>query len=579
MRVAAFITGVLMAAAYARLHQGIGFRMEMGKSFLLVNPREALFWISHYLLLVPGLLLVGWSTAPTWGRLWSRLGNRLAGSSRETQSGRRKLKIVLLILALVFVSWIGRALFLLDLPITNDEYTILFGAQILLEGEVMAPDIDPDYAFSMPWIFRHDGKIGSMDFPGTILLTAFSILTGLGPWLFFFLAAASGAALIVACDRLTPRNEGFHGARWAALFWILSPMVTTLSFTLHSHLVSRSFVALAFALYLHSVLGGPASGRGSLLLGLGIGVAAGLGLTARPAEVATVLLPVGLDLLYRAWRRTDRQAVPVAFAAGIGSLVGPAILIWWNLQTTGTWNVSARVLVNDSLRDPLWPSAWERLGDNLGFNLMMLAMWFLGPLILVLMVAALGSGRHVAKICAASVASQLLMALLHNSTGIRVVGPIHYSEAAVPLLVLAVLGVHQLKQVLPRLAMTGPVPGTLLGAYLVGLTIWTQIHTESLVDQALIHRAPLDAVAHLENAVVIADRPSDLWFSRPELEDVSSWVADLPHPDPYLRNPVLLAYPEADIGKLRARFPDRTFYRMTYHPEGELVRVRPLESP
>ena len=75
------------------------------------------------------------------------------------------------------------------------------------------------------------------------------LLTGLEVLLFFFLAAFSGTALIFACGRI----EGHRGLAWAAIFWILSPMVTTLSMTMHSHLVSRSFVALAFALYLLAV--------------------------------------------------------------------------------------------------------------------------------------------------------------------------------------------------------------------------------------------------------------------------------------------------------------------------------------
>ena len=595
MRLTALISGLLMAGAYARLHEVVVFRSEMGKSFLLINPRESLFWLSHYLLLVPGLLLIGWAISP-WiqrhvlPRLSSfRSEHQDADSSvspARSSAFKKTLLAVGLGTLLFLLAAVGRTLFLLDLPITNDEYTILFGAQILLQGSVTAPDIDPAYGFSMPWVFRLDGRIASMDFPGTILLTAFGLLTGLEELLFFFLAAFSGTALIFACGR----TGGRRGLAWAAIFWILSPMVTTLSMTMHSHLVSRSFVALAFALYLLAVEndrnGRAVDPRWMPWLGAGIGLCAAAGFVSRPAEVATVLAPMALDLLWRAWQQhrgeiTAKGIKVLAAAAALSSLVGPALMGWWNLQTTGQWTVSARVLLNSSLDDPLWPAIWERLGENLGFNLMMLNLWFLGPLGAILALLALGFGSRLAKVCGAGVACQLLMALLHDSTGIRIVGPIHYSEAAVPLLILAMIGLGVAADCLRRLEVLDPATlkatsGALITAYLLSLVVWTGVHTGSLIDQAVIHQTPLNAVAGLKQAIVIADRPSDLWFSRPEIQDVSSWLADLPHPDPALENDVLFAYPEADLELLRQDFPDRRFYRMTYHSEGELVRVRPL---
>lgn len=583
-RLAALVTGLLMAGAYFRLHETVVFRMEMGKSFLLINTRESLFWLSHYLLLVPGLLLVAWAIAPRLARLARarrlRSGGQNSGRSRPgreirlSTGARRILWAAGFGLCLLFVSWLGRSLFLLDLPITNDEYTILFGAKIVLEGAVTAPDIPAEYGFSMPWIYRGDSRIASMDFPGTILLTALAIWSGLEKWLFFLLSALSGVALVAACGRL----DGRRGLWMGAVLWLVSPMATTLSFTLHSHLVSRSFVALAYALWIWTVT--REDGEAPWWAGAGLGFCAAAAFVSRPAEAATVLLPVGLHLLWRAWN--GQQAAKVtAMAAGLTGLTGPLLTAWWNAATTGAWNVSARVLMNTSIGEPLWPAVWHRLGENLGFNLMMLLLWFLGPLVAALVIAALRSSapiaRWVAQVCAAGVACQLLMALLHDSTGIRIVGPIHYSEAAVPLLILSVLGLRRLVQLLDRFQISLETPTALLGAYLLSLVIWTGVHTGSLVDQAVIHRLPLDATAHLENAIVISDRPSDLWFSRPELEDVSSWLADLPHPDPFLRNEVIFAYPEADVELLRRDFPDRKLYRMTFHGEGEAVRLRPLE--
>jgi hypothetical protein len=171
--------------------------------------------------------------------------------------------------------------------------------------------------------------------------------------------------------------------------------------------------------------------------------------------------------------------------------------------------------------------------------------------------------------------------VFHSNTGIHLVGPIHYSESAVPLLVLTVLGWRKIadgyREVTFRGQAIGPaLSAALVVAYLLALVSWSLVHSATLLDQALVQRIPLDAVADLDHAIVIADRPYKLWFARPELGAISSWVADLPHPDPYLRDRVLFAYPEADVDALRRAFPDRRLYRMTYSSEGEPVRVSPL---
>ena len=567
VRLTALISGLLMTVAHARLYESVVFRMEMGKSFLWINSRESLFWLSHYLLLVPGLLLVAWALAPRLGPMFARLFK----INRELDRNRRLALTIGLGLLLFLCAWLGRALWLLDLPITNDEYTIQFGARILLEGSVTASDIDPAYGFPMPWVYRHDGRIASMDFPGTILLTAASMATGLGKYLFMLLAAVSGATLISVCARL----DGTRGFCMAAVCWLMSPMVATLSMTMHSHLVSRSFVALVFAAYVVAMTERELAMPKALALGSLIGLGTAAGFVSRPAEVVAVLAPLGLDLVLRARKAGPWRALALS-AAGM-SLLGPGLMAWWNLQTTGRWHVSARVLGTRGLESSLGSGMLDRLGENLGFNLMMLTLWFIGPLVMVLVALALQSGERLARVAGAGVACQLLLALLHDLTGIRVVGPIHYSEAAVPLLLLAVLGLQRAVELLQRLKIDLATPVVLLVFYLGSLGAWTWVHAGSLVDQAIIHRTPLDAVAHLKNAIVIADRPSQLWFSRPELKDVSSWLADLPHPDPFLRDNVLFAYPEADVELLRRDFPDRELYRLTYHSEGELVRVRPLD--
>ena len=578
LRVTPFVVGGLAVVAHYSLADQVVFRSELGKAFLYLSWRESLFWISHYLLLVPGLLLMAWGLAPRIGdafaRGWRRLVDWTAGPVC-----RRRLLLGALFVTLFVSSFVGRKVLLLDLPITNDEYTLNFGADILAAGEVTAPDIDETFAFTMPYVYRGDGRICSMDFPGTMLVLAAGKVSGLDHFLTALLVALSGVALVSACRRL----DGSRGLWVAAISWMLAPMVWTLSMTEHSQLMSRVWIGLAWALWIGCFWrdGGREVGDEVVLRpwlwGSLLGLATAMAFASRPAETGMIMAPVGAHLLWRAW--THRRFTFALFA-GATSLLGPLFLLWWNVQTTGQWDVSARVLSNRTMGDPFLDSLFHRVGGNVGFNVMMLTLWFVGPAVVVFGLLAWRRGSALAKLCGAAMVLELVLALFHSDTGNHLVGPIHYSECAVPLLALTVLGWRRASEWFDEhrepLKMSAGTLASLVAAYAVGLVFWSFTHTATLLDQALVQRYHLDAVEDLENAIVIADRPYKLWFARPEIGGVSSWVAELPHPDPYLRDEVIFAYPEADIEVIRKAFPERTLYRMTYSAEGDPVRVRPL---
>ncbi|MDA8020499.1 MAG: hypothetical protein MPN21_23925 [Thermoanaerobaculia bacterium] len=586
LRVTPFVLGGLGVIAHYSLADQVVFRSELGKSFLYLSWRESLFWLSHYLLLVPGLVLMFWGAAP-------RIGDRLVGLWREGvawmrgPAGRRGVLLAVFGTLLFTASFVGRKVLLLDLPVTNDEYTLNFGADILAAGEVTAPDIDPAFGLTMPYVYRNAGRISSMDFPGTMLVLAAGKVTGLGFSLTALLVALSGVALVASCRRL----DGARGTWVAALTWLLAPMVWTLSMTEHSQLMSRIWIAFAWAVWIGCFwrrsedrvveAGDPVSRP--WVIGSLLGLATAMAFISRPAETGMVMAPVAAHLLSRAWRF---RRLGIVVSAGAAASLGPLFLLWWNLQTSGRWNVSARVLSNRTMGDPFWDSLFHRVGGNIGFNVMMLMLWFVGPAIVALVLAAWrpgSAGRSgLAALCGVAIALELLLAIFHSDTGNHLVGPIHYAECAVPLLVLTVLGWRRLARWLDdhggALHLTPATLASFIAAYIVGLVLWSFTHNATLLDQALVQRYHLDAVADLENAVVIADRPYKLWFARPEIGGVSSWVAELPHPDPYLRDEVLFAYPEADLEALRRAFPDRRLYRMTYAREGDPVRVVPLDG-
>src|SRR6266446_7459990 len=82
---------------------------------------------------------------------------------------------------------------------------------------------------------------------------------------------------------------------------------------------------------------------------------------------------------------------------------------------------------------------WFRFGANMAYNTFMLAIWFLGPLGILLFTAGVMTDRFT-RLLGLGVFTGLCLTLLHTNMGLHSVGPIHYSECAVPLTIIAVHG-------------------------------------------------------------------------------------------------------------------------------------------
>jgi hypothetical protein len=541
--------GVIAIAIFARMWDVYRFGGTFGLALGVVSANEAFFWLCHLALVVPGALLIAYGVVPALGpRLAAAIRRIDAFEKRQWRLAAVGYGVVLLALAAV-----GRGELLLDLPITDDENAVRFGAQMMAEGALMVPELEPAGVYSDLFLYHRDGYVMSMDFPGTLGFAALAQLTGLGSWLYAFLAAGSGVAVAHAAARLW----GARACVVAALLWMLSPMVLTLSLTTHAHLASRAFVALAVACYARVVT---SERKGDALL---LGLSAGLALLLRPFEAVLLLAPLGAHLAIR-----FRRALLVALAPLALSLV---VFAWYNAQTTGVWYLQARFAgVEYRGVSSLELTPWDRLGGNLGFNLVMLLLWFFGPVgaLLAWLGARRGGGPAIAL--ASGLGMALAFALLHDNTGIHAVGPIHYSECAVPLTLLAAAGMLVLVE-RAGAAWDRAVPALLLAGYaVIGLGVFVAVQANALRRQALNQDAPFEAVrrAGIDDAIVFALPPARLYAMRPEMQWTRSWVLELPPPDPFLTDPVIYVKADADPAALRRRFPDRQLYVLVYQTDG-----------
>lgn len=570
------LAGVCLLAVYVRIGTVLGFQAAYGpvlerdalgsdgpSPFVPVVDSEHRFWLAHLVLAIPGALLIAWGLTPRLGPALRRLVARI-----DTASPRAwRWAGVALFVTLCLWSMIGRHIVMLDRPLTDDENAVTFGARMIAKGHIGVPLLHPAGVFTDLFTYQHDGLVSSMDFPGVLGFAALAILTGLGGMLYALASAVSGVAVAYAAGRwFGPRARVL-----AAITWIVSPMVSSLSLTGHAHVASRMFVALALALAARLDTGAGWPRRDAVLFG----ACAGAGLLCRPLEVAALLAPVAGWLTWRALRGRGEPRLPRSTLLWMLAGIAPAVVtqIWYDLQMTGLWYLQPRFapgIVGASKGAFGSHNAWDRLGFNLGSNALVFAVFFLGIPMIAAVIGGIDRRRPILIVLATGALLALLVCLAHDNTGIHSVGPIHLSEMTVPLVLLVSAGLVRGFAWLASRGLPSTLPAMLLAGYLViGCGLFGISNLASLRRQATTQAFPEQVLDSLDvhHAIVIADPYFALVQVNRTFAPWGSWVIQYPHPDPFFRDDVIFAHDTGkadEVDQLHATFPDRAIYQMTY---------------
>jgi hypothetical protein len=154
--------------------------------------------------------------------------------------------------------------------------------------------------------------------------------------------------------------------------------------------------------------------------------------------------------------------------------------------------------------------------------------------------------------------------------GLHIVGPIHYSECAVPLTIIAVHGLANLLRVARSHAVN---PRTIASAALVvlivGLGIFNLRQAAALQEQAGIQAAIYDWVDRIRpdpagpKAILLAPQFGATWVHLPGMARIGSWVFEWRRPHPDLRDNLVILHDLPGLETIvRQRFPDRRLYRL-----------------
>ncbi|NOK18054.1 glycosyltransferase family 39 protein [Corallococcus carmarthensis] len=559
---------MLLVAAFFGLSQtSPGLRVTFQTPFTYSSPGELYLWLGHTLLLVPagallGLALMPAVSAPLAG-LWRRVE---AMDARE-----RRAALLLLGGAAFVVARLGRFFFLRDFPVTDDEVSARFGGQVLASGHVLTPLLNPPLAQPGLFLYARDGLVSSFEWLGLQATWALSEWTGTGSLVFSLVAAVPVMTVAwVATRRLGPAWGGV-----AAALVLVSPMAAMLSMTTHGHLLSRAALAVAVVAFLRAEERGV---RGWAVLGLVSGVA----FLCRPFESLFFLAPFYLDLLWRMARR-QLAAGPCVGGLALGWLLPVVAFLAFNHAVTGDALLPARVSMYTfpAQLTEQDGTLLQRFGANTSYNALMLAVWFLGPLGVALV--ALGAAwDRLTVLLSLAVLSLLGLGLFHDNHGIHAVGPIHYSECAPALALVAVHGLKRAVDFVRRASVSArPLLLATGGALAVGLGIFDTHHALALREQSAIHEAVATYLrdAGLGRAVVLAPQYQVVWKRVPEFRRVGSWVLEWPPPPPDASDDVLVLHDgPGHFEKLRERFPDRRFFRLKPGRAPEPWRIVPAET-
>lgn len=327
-------------------------------------------------------------------------------------------------------------------PVTNDEASYRYQAELFAAGQVARATAHPEHFTARQVALVPDGEGGARAFskypPGHSLVLA--PFEGLGARA---LAAPLLAALAVLLAGRLARRLGVRHPSWAAWLVALSPLFIGVQALALSHSTSMLFCA-AFALAALRAVDAGGEGRGGARDALAAGLCLSLAFAARPVTALAVALPFAA----LAAREGGRGARLAAFAA-VGAAPGLALLLAVNHLQTGSALKTAYALyaehsaAQDRFPHPDWTST--ALGHT-GYNLARLGVWLHGvglALLLPLAGVLLRPPRRV-LLCVGVPVALLAAYGLHWFQGIPWAGPLYLLEALPFLAALSAAGLEAL---------------------------------------------------------------------------------------------------------------------------------------
>jgi hypothetical protein len=270
----------------------------------------------------------------------------------------------------------------------------------------------------------------------------------------------------------------------------------------------------------------------------------------------------------------------------LGALIPAILMLTHAYSVTGNPFIPPRFEnVDAAALDNVTTSLWYRFGANVSYNTFMLTIWFLGPLGIILFAAGVMTD-HFTRLLAIGVATELSLALFHTNVGLHAVGPIHYSDCAVPLTIIAVHGLTSLLH-RARRHLFDPLPlaSAVTVALMLGLGIFNLTHALALREQAGIQSAVygwIDRSVHDptgRKVIVLAPQFGATWVHIPGMAQIGTWVFEWRRPLVDLSDDVLLLHDGPGVEQWAiGKFPEQRLYRLLLLPQAPYAALVSLNG-
>jgi hypothetical protein len=243
----------------------------------------------------------------------------------EPLAARRSTLVIVAILAGLVYAAVGRIVFDAK-PLLIDEIIQVFQGRIFASGRLWLPaSPHPEFTSSFH-LLDFGGRIyGHFPPGGPAMLALGSLLHA--EWL---TGPVFGAISVALFGGLVRRSEPLPVVRLAAtLLFALAPFVVFMSGSYMNHVTGLTWLLVGMVGLARATSEREGRFVDGLIAGLGFGIAA----TIRPVDAIAFALPAGLWLL---WRARRRHGLAPLLGAGVGIAIPVAVLLWVNLETTGS---------------------------------------------------------------------------------------------------------------------------------------------------------------------------------------------------------------------------------------------------
>ena len=508
-----------------------------------------------------------------------------------------------------------RLLVLGGMPLTDDESLYRFAAELLLAGSVGAESHPAKLFFDHAFLVN-DGRMFPQYFLGWPAFLAVGEAVGGGG----YVNAVLSALTVVPLYRLTRALAGRTWARVTVLLFLTSLQLQLLAATELSH--TSALFALSWVAWLAwQAVENPEEVRPAV----GLGVAFSVAFFIRPLTALGIGGPFLVWWAARWWRHGRRPGPALGFlapavvlavaflavnAAQTGSPLRPAYMAWQDYARANAFRFSGL----DPATAPTVPNlAIAGLSEALrtvGLGLARLNVALLGWAS-AFVFAALALGARGTAVFWASAGAFLLLHTPLRDPGIDTVGPVHFTELALPVLVLSAVGLRRLAGWwdggLGGPAPPGPrsapgsgdgmdlrdaatVPGrrvalaAVAALVVTGAVLYAPVRLQAVRTAATLVSVPFQALDQTDlggDVVVFSSVPWALPCNPTIPVPSRPFVFWWPLNNPDFTDPVLHANhlsTQADRALMQEHFPDRTGWILHWTPECTLALV-PLDAP